>query len=812
MQDYERTTGFWIKRTVFLSFTVLFLILFLLIAYGARVFVGSLPVLVGKETVPGLAQTVTIDRDRQGVATITAGNRIDLARSLGYLHAQERFFQMDLLRRSGAGELSSLFGAAALDIDKIRRQHRFRARADSIIRRMPADDRALLDAYAAGVNAGLARLGHVPFEYGLLRVDPAAWTPTDTLLTFYALYCDLQEDSIAGQRLRLYAPAVLGPELARFLYPRGTTFDAPLDGSLIEPPPLPGTRPATLPPGSSRADSTFLMDQTSADAAIHGPVGSNAMAIAGRFTATGAAIVESDMHLGLRLPNTWFRARLKLAGSERPLDLQGLTLPGSPYLVSGSNGAVAWGLTASYVASGDAVLIETVPNDPTRYATPDGEKSFHYATEQICPAHGPCETITITETIWGPVLGYAPTGKPLAWRWAAYDQQALDLKGLRSLEEATTVRDALTAAHHSPLPQVNLLAGDRDGHIGWTVAGPIARRRGLDDKGPQSWADGSRGWAGYLNDDEIPERIDPPEGYLWSANQRMVGGGDLALYGDNDYALGARASVLRADLADAVARGKTLGERDLLAIALDTRSLLLIPWQEILVKTLKQRPKDLRAQGLLPFVQNWGGKADRNSPGYRLVRQFRSTVNRLLYRGLAGQILGADPSLGRVLQSSQGDDSIRRLLSERPENLVPVPFKEWDAVLDAVLAQLYQTLDDRAEGKPERLPWGAVNRTGIIHPLSPFIPGLSHLTDAPDEAMSGDDDTPRVVRPGFGASARFVVSPGHEETGIFHMPGGPAANPFAPYYLAGHEAWVEGRPTPFLPDLQNWRLTLAPAP
>src|SRR5262245_28235672 len=201
---------------------------------------ASLPQLDGRRTLAGLAAPVRIERDAQGVPVVRGRNRLDIARATGFLHAQERFFQMDLSRRQAAGELAELFGPAAVRIDKRHRIHRFRARAARLAARLPAGDRALLAAYAAGVNAGLAALGATPFEYLATRTRPAPWRPEDSVLVAFAMCFELQdEDGGLGSALGvLYAP--LPPALADFLAPRGGGWEAPLLGESFQAPAVPG--------------------------------------------------------------------------------------------------------------------------------------------------------------------------------------------------------------------------------------------------------------------------------------------------------------------------------------------------------------------------------------------------------------------------------------------------------------------------------------------------------------------------------------------------------------------------------------------
>ncbi len=755
------------------------------------VFSGSVAAVEGSLTVPGLESPVEIKRDKAGVPTVTAASRLDLARALGFLHGQERFFQMDAIRRSGAGELSELAGPIALPIDLHHRVHRFRARAKAVFATMPEEHRRLIEAYTRGVNAGLSALSHKPFEYTLLRADPVPWRPEDTLLAVYSMYFELQDSDGWPQRRRALAEKALGPAMTNFLYPAGEPEDVALDRSILPEPPLPGE-----PAASSMSDPAPPPPL---------PNGSNSFAVSGGKTASGRAIVASDMHLPLRVPNVWYRARLRVIASDTaPLDLNGVTLPGIPLLVAGSNGKIAWGLTDSYIATGDAIRLDPVPGDSRAYATVDGPRHLQELTEWVCPAREPCQELEIEDTVWGPVVAIQADGTRIVWHWTAHDPNAIDFTGLLGFETAGTVREAFDAAHRAGLPQQNLIAVDREGHAGWTIIGRVPRRVGLD-KRPQSWADGTKGWRGYLNPGEIPEIIDPPDGILWSANNRIVGGAALSLLGDGGYASAGRARQIRDDLE----AKDQFTEGDLLAIQLDVRATVLAPWQKLLAKLLEERSEP-EARAMLAAVKNWGEAASVDSAGYRLVRSFEEETVRLIYGGFGGAIRpSASASDGPVTSRRAGWPSLR-LLTKRPSQLVPPPFRSWADVMDALYQRVAERVRKESGGDLKTFTWGRRNRSGIHHPLALAVPVLSLLTDPPETPLPGDSLLPRVAVPGYGATERFAVSPGHEDEGIFEMPVGEASNPLSPYFLAGHSDWVEGRPSPFLPGPARWTLILTP--
>jgi penicillin amidase len=753
--------------------------------YGWWVLAASRPALRGNLALPGLTGEARVERDANGVPTITAATRLDLARALGFVHGQERFFQMDLLRRAGAGELAALVGPAALELDRARRLHRFRARAAAAWASQPATDRALLAAYTQGVNSGLAALHHAPWEYALLRVAPAKWTELDTAMVVYAMYFDLEASDADEQIARAGERRILGRPLADFLYPDGSPADAALDGSHLPEPPMP---PA---PGGSNVPDGVVPP-------LPGK-GSNNFAVAGRLSATGAAMVENDMHLDLGVPNIWYRARLRSAG----VDLVGVTLPGVPFVVVGSNTHIAWAYTDSYIETGDAVVIETPPGDAQHYKTPDGLRPFDLHVEKICVAHGGCEDLVVRDTIWGPVVRQDDNGHKIAWRWIAHDPGAVTLAGALGLETAGTVRAALDVAHTAGMPDQNFVVGDRDGHIGWTIIGQVPRRVGLPDQVPYSWADGSHGWHGYLSAAEVPEIVDPPEGRLWSANARTLGGDKLAVLGDGGYAPPFRARAIHDDL---FARDR-FAERDMLAIATDDRAHALDAWQGMMHAAIEAHSDDVNIAAMAPYVAAWGGKAEPGSVGYRLVRYFRSALLKSIYDGLAGGLATSPGS--KVPTARQADDPALRLLAARPGWLVPKPFKTWDALVVAALNDVSRGAAD-VKGGLAGFTWGALNRVGIRHPLASAVPMLGWLTDPPNVSEAGDSIVPRVAIAGFGASERLVVSPGHEDRAIFDMPVGQSDNPLSPYYLSGQADWVQGQATPLLPGARKWTLILHP--
>lgn len=803
---------------------------------------ASLPRLDGTLTLPGLRAEVTVARDGNGVPTVRGTDREDLARALGFLHAQDRFFQMDLLRRRSAGELAELFGPVALPLDREARRHRFRRLAGIVAgQRLDADEVRRLDAYVAGVNAGLGALGARPWEYGLLRATPRPWTREDSVLVVYTMTLDLQGGDGRDERARLAVADVYGESVLRFLRPTVLERTAALDGSSQPAPPVPGPEDFRPRPEATVSHATPAVRRAPAFGGDNDgegtndddtpPVpGSNSFALAGWRVAgsngSGAALVANDPHLALAVPNIWYRVSLK-----RPdRTVTGVSLPGVPDVILGSNGDVAWGFTNSQVDSSDVVLVEPDPADPTaRYRVPDGDgwERFEIARENIVVAgRAVPETLEILLTRWGPLLTPLPGavgGRTLALRWTAHDPTAVNF-ALSELSEARTTDEALAVAHRAGLPAQNFLVGDRAGSIAWTIIGQIPRRVGAGFDGflPRSWADGARGWNGFLAPDEVPMVRDPPDGQLWTANNRVLGGEALARLGDGDYDDPARAAQIR-DRLTTLATDRVATPADLLAVQLDDESRFLFRWRDLLLDVLTDevvRDEPTTLGELRRLVRAWHGHAAADEAGHRLVREFRRTVLEAVMRPIYEPVWQRDPAAKLAGYGPGVEQPLWGILSAqpRPAHLLPPSAPSWNALLLAAaretanLGQKNQTSSSSSSRSLAECTWGRVNVLRMRHPLSVALPAVvgRRWLDMPAQELPGDGKMPRVQTPTFGASMRMVVAPGREAEGIFHQPGGASGHPLSPFYRAGHDDWVAGRPTPFLPGETRHRLTLRP--
>ncbi|AWY68295.1 penicillin acylase family protein [Burkholderia thailandensis] len=764
--------------------------LLIAIAGAAAYLRASLPQLDGDVRAPMLGAPMTAERDALGVPTITARDRFDAAYGIGYLHAQDRFFQMDMLRRSGAGELSELFGPVALDVDRDHRLYRFRALAAAVVAHLPPDDLLVLQRYAQGVNDGLAALRARPFEYALLRMRPRRWQPEDSLLVIWAMYFDLQGKLASRAFARRWLQAHSTPGQLAFLLPPSSRFDAPLDAPGIAAPGAPVS--ATAPAWLRDARPAAPIDSVSIDA--QSSVGSNNWALAGNRTASGAAIVGNDMHLSLGLPNIWYRAMFKLGGGGAgpAVRVVGMTLPGLPVVVVGSNGRIAWGFTNGYADCLELLPLERDARDPNRFKL-GGAWQTARATVETIRVHGAAPVaLTVLDTTAGPVLDIG--GKVYASHWIAQASGAANLSFAKMID-ATGVGDALGVAAAAGLPAQNIVIGDSAGRIGWTVAGALPdRRKRVEADAPGK---GAPSWQAELPPDAHPRIVDPAGGQLWSANNRQLAGDAYRLIGDGGADLGARARQLRDGL---TALGRT-DERAAYGLDLDDRALFMSLWRDRALRVLDEAARaghPARAEFRRLLASGWTGRASVDSVGYTLVRGYLYRLYDVLFGSLDARLKQQRHDADYALANSRWPAVIARLLDEQPAAWLPADAASWRDVQLAAIDRTIEALTADGASLADAT-WGERNTLRIAHPFARSVPFVGRWLSAPADQVPGDANMPRVAAPKFGQSERIVVAPGREAQGRFNMPGGQSGHPLSPFFLAGHRAWVKGEPLPLLP-------------
>jgi penicillin amidase len=389
--------------------------------------------------------------------------------------------------------------------------------------------------------------------------------------------------------------------------------------------------------------------------------------------------------------------------------------------------------------------------------------------------------------------------------WMAMRAQATNF-GLLGFERAGRVDDVLALAPAVGIPAQNLVVGDRDGRIAWTLLGRVPRNSGPDRYfGALEFRDAS----------DHPRIADPPVGRLWTANQRVVDGPLEQVLGDDEvdvgadgYDIGARARQIRDDL---LGLAHPATESDMLGIQLDSRALFIARWRDLLLTLVdEQAMQSPRRREFRELVSQWQPQATPDSVGYRLVRAWRGNVLDALWRGFTVGLLGEKVEVRRPAQFEAAG---WRLVSERPSAIAPPLAKngaaDWRQFLLQRLDDTLAKLEEEC-GALARCTYGAGNPVRVRHPLSRALPLLSRLLDMPTMELPGDHHMPRVQDGAFGASERFAVSPGRESEGYLELPGGPSGHPLSPFFRSGFADWAAGRRTPFLPGPVAHKLSLVP--
>jgi len=442
--------------------------------------------------------------------------------------------------------------------------------------------------------------------------------------------------------------------------------------------------------------------------------------------------------------------------------------------------------------------------EATALKTPTGTVALSVVHEEILVKGAPSVALDVQSGPAGLLLQAQPE-RGVCWfaRWLAQLPAATNLS-LVNLERAGSVEQALELAPTLGIPHQNFVVGDEAGHIGWAIAGRIP-----SDTGPERAA----GHSDWITASEAPRIIDPPVGRIWTANARVTGderqeeviGGDKAAFG-SQYDLAARARQIRDDL---LALQHPATPADMLRIQLDDRAVFLTRWHDLLLKLIDEdalRGKPDRAE-VRRLLLAWNGRASIDSVGYRLVRAYRDQTQRAVWEMILQALeIPVDENAPLPMQF---EEPLWHLVSEQPLHMLAPNYRSWPEFL---LLQLDTTITELKSqcGRLARCSWGYGRAVKIQHPLSRAVPILAALLDMPTVELPGDHNIPRVQDGSFGASERFAVSPGHEDQGYLHLPGGQSGHPLSPYYRAGFEAWARGEPLPLLPGPPEHQLSLRP--
>jgi len=742
--------------------------------------------------------TVTLTYDPLGVPTIQAQNEISAAFGQGWAHARDRRFQMELYRRSALGRLAEWVGPGLLPSDRLFRTFGFAAVADSAVAHLAPARRALFDAYAAGVNAFDA--GHRPApEFLALGGPPPPWSARDVVLTTMLMLEDLTWDQADEERITERMDAPLPPAVVAFLRPVTTPWDVQLAPGATPPvPPTPTAaefdvrtqRTSSIPPG----DDTRL-----AVAIDRHDKGSNNWAIAGSRTASGRALVAGDPHLSLRVPVIWHRQRLTFPG----LDVIGITLPGVPGVVFGSNGSVAWTGTNVEGDFVDLVRCRPLAGDSLSYAGPAGAERFGTRTEVIQVRGARAETLAVRTTRFGPVVARSANGGWLAAQWTALDPAMYDTD-LFGMDHAASTGAFLAALSGYGGPPLNFVVGDTAGSIAWKIGGHLPRRAGYDPARPHA-ADQPGAWSsGWVPADSMPMLVDPASGFVATANQRTTGG-DAWAGVSGMPAMPWRVHRIATQLA---ARSGWTAE-ECARLQNDVDDAFLTPTFEALDRALTAEAVrgDTTLTAVRGILAGWSHRADTTSVAHAYLRFARGELVRLLVEPMIAPCRSADSLF--EYDWTLSDEVARRLLLERPIHLLDPRYADYDALVRDAARSAARLMRERVPGVPlPKIAWGRVNRADYGHPLGLAVPALGRWLNLPRVALAGGSNCVRVARPRSGASMRMVADLADPARSTFALPGGQSGHFLSPHYADEFADWVAGRTTPLAPGAPAHRITL----
>ncbi|BDB24378.1 penicillin acylase family protein [Cupriavidus sp. P-10] len=667
----------------------------------------------GTVALPGLHGQVTIVRDGNGVPQIRAASKADAWFALGYVHAQDRLWQMQMNKRVVAGRLAEVLGPSALDTDKFLRTLGVRRNAEAILAQSSPQTRAALQAYADGVNAWIDhRQGPLPPEFLILRTQPERWEPADTLGWQTMMAWDLG-GNWNQETLRMRLAQVLPVERISELLA-----------------PYPGEQPVrTMDYGhlykqlAPLANAMASVSDKAPPGYVEG-MGSNNWVVSGARTQSGKPMLANDPHLGLQAPALWYFARMTAPG----LDVAGATLPGIPVVVLGHNDRIAWGLTNTAPDVQDLFIERLRPGSETQYQTPDGWATFETRTETFRVKGAPDVTLQVRSTRHGPVISdvaepLAAAAGPLGARYVVAFQWTALRPDDRTFQAGLKMNDArdwasFTAAlrdFHSP--QQNIVYADVDGNIGFFAPGRVPLRRADNDlKGlaPAPGWDARYDWTGFIPFEALPQRYNPPEGAIVTANQRIVPP-DYPYFITSEWTVPYRHDRIQALLA--ATPKHTLDsfagiQKDVLSLAVRDALPLLLAAP---VSGDAARPE--RERALLDALRKWDGTMDADRAEPLVVTAWLRELSRRLFEEKVGEAIFVRLWDQRNVQQPmlnilRDPGKLGAFWCDRPHTRPAESCN--DAIADA-WAQSMTDLSRRYGDDPKRWRWGEAHTARSEH-------------------------------------------------------------------------------------------------
>jgi len=803
--------------------------------------VAALPLLDGSVHLAGLSAPVTVRRDGHGVPHIEAASEIDLFTAQGYVTAQDRLWQMDAYRRNANGELAEVLGPSMVAHDRAQRVLQFRNTARRVYANLSAEDRARFEAYARGVNLFIAQhADSLPAEFGLLHYKPQPWSGVDSVsigLTMAETLDTHWDVKLGRERV---AARLNDPKLEAELYPVGSWRDHPptgvrLDLSKPQAAPVPAAndddedddrsqasikphergglgfevshpgdkdknvarvgRPDVKERRSRSFDSVWLKNKPNSaqDYRLLGrpedpralrellglpscdgcALGSNNWVVAGKHTASGKPLLSNDMHLGLTEPEIWYMADLMAPGYHAA----GVTLPGMPFVIAGHNEHVAWGITALYADVQD-LYVEKLDGKGNYQALDAQWKPLQVDHEVIKVRGGKDVVLDVQLTAHGPLLNpiFVHEKRPIALKWTLFDPSLNGLP-LYQINAASNWKEFSAALEAWCWPTQNIVYSDDQGHIAYHAIGRVPLRpAGLMGRAIQ---DGSHEWQGYIPFDSMPNAVDPPSGFLATANSRVTSEKfsiPLTLEWIDPYRIERIYKLL--DGRD------QLNPAEMLAVQDDIYSEVDQELGHRFAYAIDHTPGvDEQLKKAADLMRSWDGKLTTDSAAASIVTQARYAFWPLILKPKLGDAEG-------FYSWSEKDFAEEEIIMHGSAAWLPPGCKNWDALLTDAVRQGMK--DGKAPADVAQWSYRSWHVVNIEHPLARYLPLAGRMAGTGEQPVSGDTDTVKAAGRGYGPSQRFTMDWSDVDGSTENIVLGESANPDSPYFRDQWKDWYGG--------------------
>ncbi len=801
---------------------------------------SPLPQLDGSVSVPGISSKVRVVRDGHGVPTIEAATLEDLFFAQGYVTAQDRLWQMDMMRRAAAGELSEVIGEDTVQMDREQRILGLRIAAEAAEKSISARDRVYFDAYTRGVNAFIeSHRDRLSVEFRLMKYMPRPWTVTDSLLVGARMVQDLNHYSNPPALTRERVLAKLGPELTADLYVNSSWRDRPPgdvrrmeeepaanssdedDDDDEEVDPEGGNSRLTsaldsrhVPQGLKSVGENWVVPPGLESLVPLSPAlkrwaklgrssgieysddsfrsGSNNWVVSGQHTVSGKPLLSNDMHLDHQMPNLWFEAHLRTTTTTKTgnFDVAGVTLPGVPFVIVGHNQRIGWGFTNVGPTVEDDFIEEF--NAQGQYKTPAGWVEAQHRQETIHVKGRPDVVMDVVTTRHGPIITELVPGetRKIALRWTLQDGMGLMFFDVDSAENWDEFRKAFSTFG---APGQNVMYGDVNGHIGYQATGRVPIRAAGDGSLPVSGSDDAHEWKGFIPFDEMPHVYDPPAGILATANGRITPEGYKYSIGTEWEAPWRTDRIYRV-----LESGKKFAPADMLALQMDVSSTYDRFCADKFVYAVDHAASASdRAKRAAEILRDWDGRMSADSAAPTIETKARQELARLLLEpklGAAGDGPNSGAASGALSWKSyhwaMSSVWLENVLTKQPPRWLPPGYSDYGSLLAAAVENAVKT--SKVPSDLSQWKWGKNYPVEIDHLVLSHLPVVGRFTGPGLHPLSGSGYTVKAVGRGFGPSERLTWNFANFDESTLNVVTGQSGIFLSPYYMDQWAAWYGG--------------------